>query len=298
MAPAIFRPAAYTVLALLCGAVCWSYWRIVMTMFAAWQRSDDYSAGQLVPLVALFFVWHKRDVLRRCSLKPCWGWGLALMGIAEVIRLLGFLSGRGSIERYSLPVMVAGLVLLIVGRQVFARTKWILAYLFLMVPLPEFINDRISLPLRNMATQGSIFLLEAFGIQADRQGNVVLLNGEVTLGVAEACSGLRMLTAFVVVSGFVAFMVRRSWKVKLFLFFSCIPMAVVCNIIRIFLTAIMMVYVSEELGAKFFHDFAGLVMMPAAVSLLFGELWVIDKLLDTEAARPPESRIVRKKPAE
>ena len=37
--------------------------------------------------------------------------------------------------------------------------------------------------------------------------------------------------------------------------------------------------VSTEFAEKFFHDFAGLVMMPVAVVLLFGELWLMDKLI-------------------
>jgi exosortase/archaeosortase family protein len=90
-----------------------------------------------------------------------------------------------------------------------------------------------------------------------------------------------MLMAFVVVAGFVAFMVDRSKKLKLVLLLSSMPLAVLCNIIRICLTALMMIGVSQEFAEKFFHDFAGLVMMPAAVLLLFGELWLLDKLFET-----------------
>jgi exosortase len=133
-----------------------------------------------------------------------------------------------------------------------------------------------------MATTGSVFLLEAFGTRVSQQGNVVMLNENTPMAVAEACSGLRMLTAFVIVAAFIAYMVKRSRQQKAVLLFSSIPVAVMCNIIRIFVTAVLMLLVSTEVGEKFFHDFAGLVMMPVAVLLMFGELWLLNKLIVPE----------------
>ena len=257
----------------------WSYGRVVMSMNSMWQNSD-HSVGQLVPLVALYFVWRMRQVLHQCHLEPCWRYGPALVLAGEALRILGCVAGHATFQRYSLVVILAGLVLWIAGKQVFRHLQWILAFLMLMVPLPGVIRFLISARLRRLATSGSVFLLEAFGIHVEQQGNVITLDG-LLLGVADACSGLRMLMAFVVVAGFVAFMVDRSRKLKLVLLLSSIPLAVICNIIRIFLTALMMMWVSEEFAGKFFHDFAGLVMMPAAVLLLFGELWLLDKLFET-----------------
>jgi len=129
-----------------------------------------------------------------------------------------------------------------------------------------------------MATTGSVFLLEAFGVRVSQQGNVVMLNENTPMGVAEACSGLRMLTAFIIITAFMAYMVNRSRQQKAVLLLSSVPVAVICNILRIFVTALLMVHVSTEVAEKFFHDFAGLAMMPIAVLLMFGELWLMDKL--------------------
>jgi exosortase len=246
-------------------------------LFKEWQRDDDYSAGQLVPLAALFLVWRERKHLRECLLKPCW-WGVALLVLAQMGRTFGQLFMYESAERYALVLTTAGLVLMVAGWQVFRRVSWILLFVFLMVPLPGRIHNIISSPLRNMATTGSVFLLEAFGVRISQQGNVMMLNGNIPMGVAEACSGLRMLTAFVIVSAFIAYMVKRSRLQKATVLVSSIPLAVVCNILRIVVTAVLMLFVSTEAADKFFHDFAGLVMMPAAVLLIFGELWLMEKL--------------------
>jgi len=263
----------------LIAVTFWSYWPILEILFEDWQQSDDYSAGQLVPMVAIFLVWRERKKLRDCLLKPHWSGGIALLIMAQMGRTYGLLFMFESAERYSLVLTIAGLVLMVAGWKVFRRLSWILLILFLMVPLPGRIHNMISGPLQNMATTGAVFLMEAFGVRVSQQGNVMMLNQDTPLAVAEACSGLRMLTAFIIVAAFIAYMVKRSRLQKAVVLASSIPAAVICNIIRIFVTAVLMLHVSTEAADKFFHDFAGLVMMPIAVLLLFSELWLMEKLI-------------------
>ena len=260
----------------------WSYWPTIRALFDDWQSNDDYSAGQLVPLVALFFVWRERKTLRQCTLEPCWWGGIALLVLAETTWICGFLSGHLLVEQYALLLTTTGLILMVAGWQVFRRVLWILLFLSLMVRLPAAVHNLIAGPLQRLATTGSVVLLEAVGASVSQQGNVVMLGENTPMAVAEACSGLRMLTAFIIVAAFIAYMVKRPRWQKGVLLASSIPVAVVCNIVRIFATAVLMLHVSSEVGEKFFHDFAGLVMMPAAVLLLFGELWLLDKIVTPE----------------
>ena len=267
----------------------WSYWPTLTGLFRDWRADEDYSAGQLVPLVAVFLVWREWKALKQRPLVPCWWAGIAVLLLAQAARMYGLMFMFESAERYSIVLMVAGLVLMVTGWQIFRHTVWILLFLFLMIPLPGKVHNLISGPLQSLATSGSVFLLEALVNNVGRDGNIIKI-GEHTLGVIEACSGLRMLTAFIIVAGFIAYMVRRPRWQKAILLASSLPVGVVCNIIRIFATAMLMVFVSEELADKFFHDFAGLVMMPAAVSLMFGELWLMDKLvLPEEGSRQDQS---------
>jgi exosortase/archaeosortase family protein len=222
-----------------------SYWPTIKDLFTEWQNNDDYSAGQLVPLIAIFLVWRQRKTLGRCLLKPCW-WAIALLILAQTARIFG--------------------------------VSWILLFLFLMVPFPGRIHNLISGPLQRMSTTGSVFLLEAFGVRVSQQGNIVMLNEKIPMAVAEACSGLRMLIAFIIVTAFITYMVKRPRRQKAVLLLSSIPVAVMCNILRICVTAVLFLLVSAEVAEKFFHDFAGLAMMPAAVLLIFSELWLMDKL--------------------
>lgn len=296
---AMSQTAAWLIplVALLVVATGWAYWSTAADMFKEWQQDDDYSAGQLVPLVAIFFLWVDRKHLACLPLRPCWLGGLALLVLAQAARAYGVLFLFESAERYSLVLAVAALVLMVAGTAVFWRVKWILLFLFLMVPLPGRIHNMISGPLQGFASTGSVFVLEAFGVRVSQQGNVVTLDQRIPMGVAEACSGLRMLTAFIIVAVFVAYMVKRPRWQKAVLVISSIPVAVLCNVLRIVATAVLFLHASSEVAEKFFHDFAGLVMMPAAVMLMFGQLWIM-AMLTVPEDKPPQKAVVigRRKP--
>ncbi len=271
---------------LLLLLLSWSYWPTIYPLFKEWQENDNYSIGQLVPLAALWMVWHDRKELSRCRLVPCW-WGIGLVLAAQALRAYGLLFLYESAERYSLVLTVAGLVLLCLGTQAFRQLRWILLFLFLMIPLPGRIHNIISDPLQTQATNGAVFCLELMGVEVTQYGNVLTLAGGKELAVAEACSGLRMLTAFVVVAAVLAYIVRRPGWQKITLVLSSIPIAILCNIIRLVCTAELYRVTNSDIAGRFFHDFAGLVMMPLAIFFLVGELFLIKKLFIPE--NPPQT---------
>lgn len=277
----------------LAAITIWTYWSTIYLLYKDWQGDADYSAGQLVPITALFLLWKERKRLRESTISPFWP-GVILLLLAQAARIYGLLFMYESAERYSLVLMIAGLVLTVAGKDVFKKVFWIILFLFLMVPFPGQVHNLISGPLQRSATSGSVFLLEAFGANVTQHGNIVTLNRETTMAVEEACSGLRMLTAFIIVAAFIAYMIKRSRFQKAFILFSSIPIAVMCNIIRLCITAVLFMLVSTQAAEKFFHDFAGITMMPAAVLLIFGELFLL-KLLTTVEPKPQKDIIIHTK---
>jgi exosortase len=148
-----------------------------------------------------------------------------------------------------------------------------------MVPLPGRIHNMVSGPLQSQATAGAVYILEVLGITVTREGHVLVLNHSVPVAVAEACSGLRMLTAFVMVGSVMAYVFARPFWQKCVLVLSTVPVAIACNLIRLVVTAMLFLYTSSETAERFFHDFAGWTMMPIAIGLLLLELWVMGKLV-------------------
>ncbi len=265
-------------LAAVIAAFVYCYWTTILDLFKEWQVNDNYSVGMLVPVAALYLIWQEREGLRKIEIKPCW-FGLLPIVLAYFARDFGLRDLYESAERYALVLTIVGVVMLLAGWRVFLKLFWVMGFLFLMVPFPGKIHNLISGRLQEQATSGAVFVLELFGTAVTHEGNVLVLNGETQVAVAEACSGLRMLTAFIVVGCVLAYVVNRPRWQKIVLVISTIPVAILCNLIRLVVTAWLYTLFSSQLAERFFHDFAGWTMMPLAILILAGELWLMSVLV-------------------
>lgn len=267
---------------LVLAAAIWAYWRIVFRLWNEWQRDLNYSVGQLVPIAAIYLLLQRRADFARLTPRTNW-LGLVLVVAAISLRFEGLRSLFESGERYSFVFLIWGLVLFLTGWQVFWRARWLLLFLLLMIPLPGRIHNSIAGPLQDAATTGTVFALETIGVAVERHGNTLELNGVTPVGIEEACSGLRMLTAFAVVACVLAFMIDGPAWQRVTLVISSIPLAIICNIARLAVTAMVFLHSDSTALKQFLHDFAGVLMMPLAIALLLLELWVLRKLTSPPA---------------
>jgi exosortase len=264
-------------------AFLWSYWPGIVELWSVWQRSDEYSSGLLVPFLAAYILWSRRDDLLEYKLRPCL-WAICVFMAAQAIRIFGQAFMYGSAENLSIALTIAALVLLLFGWQLFKRVLPLLLFLCLMLPWPNGIQSAFTLPLQRWATSSAVFCLETLGYQVTQEGNVINI-GSASVAVAEACNGLRMVTAFFVISGLVVLLIKRAWWEKLIVFVSSLPIALLCNTTRLAITALAFTVVSGEYWEKVFHDFGGYAMMPLALAIVIAELWILTKL-----TVPPERK--------
>ena len=258
--------------------VIWIYWKpTVADLWTTWLRSDEYSSGMLVPLIAAYIVWLRRKDLASCPIRPSI-WGLFALVGAQALRFFGLFFMYGSAERMSLVLTIAALVLLLFGWKLFWKVSSVLAFLFLMLPLPNRIQMAVTLPLQDWATASAVFCLETLGYEVIREGNIINLNGTM-VAVVEACNGLRMVTAFFVISGLVVLLVQRRWWEKLIILLSAIPIGLVCNTLRLTVTAIAFTKLDAQHWEMAFHDYGGLAMMPLALGIVIFELWLLSNLV-------------------
>ncbi len=87
-----------------------------------------------------------------------------------------------------------------------------------------------------------------------------------------------MITAFLVISGLVVLLVNRAWWEKLIILASSLPIALLCNTVRLTITAVFFTVLEGEHWEQIFHDFGGYAMMPLALAAIVGELWLLAKL--------------------
>ncbi|MFZ0033564.1 MAG: exosortase [Sedimentisphaerales bacterium] len=267
-------------------AFLWSYRPTISDLWNIWQRSDEYSSGLLVPFLAIYILWSRRHDIAQCRMRPSL-WGLIAFLAAQSIRLFGLFFMYGSAERLSIALSIAALILLLFGWQLFRKVSTVLLFLCLMLPWPNRIQAAVALPLQHWATSSAVFCLEMTGYEVVQEGNVIHI-GQATVAVAEACNGLRMITAFFVISSLVILLVKREWWEKLLVLASSLPIALLCNTVRLTITAVVFTMLSGEYWEKIFHDFGGYAMMPLALGMIVLELWLLTKI----TTAPTEKQIV------
>jgi exosortase len=282
------------VIAIVLGALLWSYWPTFVDLRWIWRRSDEYSAGLLVPLLSAYVLWSRRRDIAKVPIRPAIAAGVATFLLAQAIRGSGLYFMYRSGERISIVLSVASLVLLMGGWRLLLKLTPILLFLCLMLPWPNRVQSAIALPLQRWATTSAVFCLELIGYEVLQDGNIIKID-ETRVAVAEACNGLRMITAFFVISGLVVLLVSRAWWEKLLVLISSLPIALLCNTLRLTITAIAFTVLKGDRVEKLFHDFGGFAMMPLALGMVVGELWLLAQLTTPPAETAP-AVVARRRP--
>ncbi len=278
----LLSPRVAAGLAAVTAALLWSLWPGLKDLWTIWNRSDEYSSGLLVPLLAAYVLWCRRDEFKDLLPRPCL-WGLVLLVLGQGLRIFGLYQLYGSAERLSVVVTIWAVALALGGWGVVRKVWPVLAFLVLMLPWPNRVQTAITLPLQSWSTSSAVFGLELIGYDVVREGNVIHI-GDTSVAVAEACNGLRMITAFFVITGLVVLLVRRPWWEKLIVLLSSVPIALICNTLRLAVTAVAFTVLKGDRWQQVFHDFGGYAMMPLALAIVVAELWILRRLTDQPMA--------------
>jgi exosortase len=164
--------------------------------------------------------------------------------------------------------MVLGAVTSVVGVRVLMNFIPAVAILAMLVPVPGKLRLMIAGPLQTATAEVTKVVLEALGYWVERSGNLLLINDR-PVAVHEACNGMRMVFALVLVSYAFAFTVPLRNSVRLVILLLSPVAAIFCNVIRLTPTVLFYGY-SDEKTADMFHSAAGWAMLPIAFLLLMG----------------------------
>jgi exosortase len=271
------------------GRIHWRIWVGVLTalvfllygpilghLVKNWWQNPDYSHGFLVPVFAGYVLWRKRDRLSQISLKPS-NLGLVVMLGAIVLLFLGSLGAELFTSRFSLLILIAGIVLFLAGWKMLKAVSFPLAFLILMIPIPAIIYNQITFPLQLFASRFATFWLQLANVPVLREGNVLILPN-YQLEVVEACSGIRSLMTLITLAIAYGYLVESRRWVRWVLVLLMVPIAIVSNSLRIFGAGILTYHFGPSMAEGFFHEFSGWVIFVAALLLMFACHWVLRKI--------------------
>lgn len=171
------------------------------------------------------------------------------------------------------------------GGLAIVKRMWMSMLFFIFIfPLPEAIGHHVLPFLQKLAAIASTFVLQAMGITAHRQGNTIAIDGLSTkLDVAEACSGMSMVTIISAMTLAMVVVMNRPWWDKLVFILLAIPNALVVNLFRI--VAIALLYMmadgtSYEDAVHEAHDGMGMAMtlFALAAGIIYLEYKILTSL--------------------
>jgi exosortase len=275
-------------LAMLVIALVVSYWNMLSMVSDAWSQ-PQYSHGYLVPVFTLVMLVLRREPLAPLTDRERWiGLGALLFFMA--VRAYASLVRMAAIDMYTFVPALLAVLMMIGGWKLFRWAGPAVFFLVFMFPLSGKLERIFLDPLQRIAMRGGTYALETTGIETYAVQNHIYIRDadevQQDLTVAEACSGLNMLTIFTAMSVALVFLMPGALWEKIVIIGSAIPIAIFVNVMRILVYGVLRYFNGEAADA--FHDYgAAPFMMPLAMGILYLEYVVLRNLVIDERNAAP-----------
>lgn len=233
-----------------------------------WSR-DIGAHGPIVLATGLWLLWRRLpDMTAEAKPGPLL---LTILGIVVSLPIYAF--GRAydviSLEAAGLYGFALSLLHDRFGLWTLARNWFPIMYLGLLLPLPGWMIDQFTAPLKLLVSMLSFGIVEPLGVPIVREG-VTMTVGPYQLLVEDACSGLNSLIGLIAITLFYIYLLRNAgWRYSLFLLFLIIPVAIAANVLRIVTLILLTYYFGDAVGQGFLHITAGLFLFAVALVLMF-----------------------------
>lgn len=271
-----------------------AYWPELYRVVHKWRHDGNWSHGWLVPLFSLYFLHLRRDELARARRRTNWLGLAALLGILLAYFFFLFVTPMGYPRALSFVLAIGAIVLFLGGWPVF-RVAWFpIAFLLFAMPIPDGLYVSLTMPLRQLASTVSALLLSTFisGLHVDTSGVVIDYMYRGTpghLNVEEACSGMRLMMAFITLGMAMAYLGDRPLWQRGIMVLACVPIAVFCNMIRVTTTGFLYIFGHRNWAEGAAHELLGLAMLPVALGLFALLGYILDHLVIEEGTEPDGS---------
>ncbi|MBK7947685.1 MAG: exosortase/archaeosortase family protein [Deltaproteobacteria bacterium] len=236
----------------------------------AWRANEFSTHGFLVPWVALWAATAHRSAMAALPIAPMPG-ARALLALCA----LGYLMSLGLRQATLLGLIfvatVVALLLVLRGRAWVSLLRFPLGYLAFMVPLPIAWVTPLIVELQLIVSTVAVRILQALGVAIYREGNVLVLPGDVSLFVAEACSGITSLITLIPIGVFIAYFTEATLRRRAVLVAAVVPIALLGNLTRVVATVLLALRVDVDHATRGpLHEWAGVATYVVGCLCLLG----------------------------
>ena len=230
----------------------------------------NMSHGWLIPVVSVLAIWKQR--VRSKTVEKYYSLIGILSGFASLV-LLWFGNDNSLLwlRQLSFIGMLWSLVYALWGRDVAKLTLFPIWYLAFTVSISSIL-DNLILELQGISSTAGFYLMHGFGFEIFQQGNALLSGiegSEFQFSIAGACSGIRSLIALTAFTAAYAWYTQRTVLKKWLLFACSMPIAILCNIIRVFSICLVAAIFGQETAVGYYHDYSGYVIVLLSILFIF-----------------------------
>ena len=268
---------------LFVGGICSLFYAPLRLLIQSTSKSELYSHILLIPPVTMYLVYSRRgEIFNENDRFSPIGVVLALAGIA--LFFLGNSRGADLSQNDYLSLMTFGVVLavwggilLFFGTSAFLTAAFPMLFLLFMIPVPEFLMDRLISLLQYCSAEVSYAIFKLTGVPIYRDGFSFYLPG-LAVEVAKQCGGIRSTLALFITSILAGHLFLRTGWGKLFLSVAVFPITIFKNSLRIVFLSLYGAYVDPKILSSVAHRRGGIPFFFAALTLLGVFLWFIRRL--------------------
>lgn len=262
------------------------FYNVLLNLTYKWTHSADWSHGPLIPLFSLYLVYARWDQVKRAPLRHTWVGLVVLLGALAAYQYSLWGLRIGYIRPLSMLICLLGVIVFLCGLPI-VRCIWVpWLYLFFAVPIPKGYYFALTDPLRRMAAVVATQLLSLFpALDIEKVGSTIdyVYQGQHgTLGVADACSGMRSTMTLCALGVAVTFISERPWWQRLIMIASCVPIAVFSNFIRVTMTCLLHIFVDPKYAGGTYHIMLGLLTLLLAFGIFSALGWLLSNLFVEE----------------
>jgi len=269
----------------------------IETIVRKWYTDSSWSHGFLIPLFSLYFINQAKTEILNLKTNPNY-LGLLFLIVGILFYPFNIVHLQYGYFRPIGMIATLGAIVLFLGGWRLVRYTWLpVVFLVFAVPLPQRYYFAITDPMRKLAAIVASTLLNLVNnMEATASGVVidVIYKGvrlEPALNVAEACSGMRLLMAFLALGVAMAYLHYRPVWQRIILLASTIPIAIFCNIVRVTVTGFIYILIHPKYAQGVYHDMLGMLMLPLAFGLYGALAWFMSNLFMEE---PKKAIIVKR----
>ena len=265
------------------------YFETIQRLVDHWSSNDMYSYGFLVPAISAYLIWLRRERLRYLPIRSGFAAGIPVLAGGLLLLIVGRATAMNLVEEVSLPITVGGLSLLILGTRMTQSLAFPLAYLFTMIPFWDIFTGRLHLPFQLYSATMGVAALRALDIPVLHQGVLIELPN-VTLEVAELCSGVNNLVAIMCIGVPLTHFYVKGWPKRITVMLAAGLIALVSNGVRVATVCLFAYYGIRGADGDIHGPFSlmrSLVISGVGFLALF---WLIIRFADPDVAMATPDR--------